>query len=41
MMPEQYENITRLMDDNIKVEEPLLSEEQMINNEQTLKRLIM
>lgn len=25
------------MDDNIKVEEPLLSKEQMLNNEQTLK----
>lgn len=36
-MPEQYENITRLMDGNIKVEKPLLSGEQMLNNEQTLK----
>ena len=32
-----HENITRLMDDNIKVEAQLLSEEQKLNNERTLE----
>jgi len=36
-MPEQYENIVRLMDDNIKVEKPLLNDEQRVNNEKNLK----
>lgn len=36
-MPEQYENIVRLMDDNVKVEKPLLSDEERVNNEKNLK----
>lgn len=39
-MPEQYRNITKLMDDNNKIKKPIIDEQQLKINEVNLKNLL-